>query len=246
MRGLIAKTGRTLLDGVLKCHLKNAGRIAVFGPCPQDHLDAIVESDRGLQYVDCGRGYDWRPRLDGLRLVLEDGAVAVWIASPNYPTGTCSELNELEKMMEGYPGVQLLVDQRWAYSPYAQFASSDSRTLYLRRFSGLDQGSFQVLLCGSSLQELEWEVDSEVRWLDMDGSGQTTQEQARKTEWASDFDPSRYRVTHGSGDWLFVQAPGTDGAVLASELRQKGYKVDYEAVHTWRNGVSVWGRNHEG
>ena len=165
-------------------------------------------------------------------------------ASPNYPTGTLCELEKLAQVVESFPGVQLLIDQRWATSLPVTLQSNHAKVLYLRRVSPATRES-TFLLCGPSLVEENWPKEKGLSWVNEIENNEGIPGVSDMDMLAEEFDVSRYRVTRGSGDWLFVQAPGTDGLELASDLRKEGYRVDYEAVHTWRNGVCVWGKNHE-
>lgn len=245
MNGFVAKTARVLLDSVLEWHFRGAGRVAVFGPGPQDHLDAVLESDDDIQYVDCGRGYDWRPREDGLKLVLTDGARMIWVGSPNYPTGTSCDLASLESVIQGYPDVLLMVDQRWETSLEPQFRRGGPQTLFLNKVKG-EGDTEEFILWGSPLQESDWESRNRVEWsVNRTPFVQRVEEGERRRLMAS-LEGFPYRVTPGVGECLFVQSPGEDTTRLAETLEAQGFSVVFESVHTWRNGVCVKRGNHDG
>jgi len=245
VNGVVAKTARVLLDSVLKWHLGGAGRVAVFGPGPQDHLEAVLESDDDIQYVDCGRGYDWRPRVDGLKLVLADGARMIWVGSPNYPTGTSCDLARLENALQPYPDALLMVDQRWETSLEPQFRRGGPQTLFLNKVKE-EGASEEFMLWGSPLRQSDWLSRNGVKWaVNQTLSVQWVEEDDKKRLLAF-FEGSPYRVTPGAGQALFIQSLGEDSTKLAETLESRGFSVAYEPVHTWRNGVCVTRGNHEG
>ena len=72
MQCLIAEDATSLLGFCLDSFVGDGDRVAIFGPAPQDHTSLILNRD-GLLYVDCGRHYNWAPRIDALEMVLADG-----------------------------------------------------------------------------------------------------------------------------------------------------------------------------
>ena len=73
MQSLISEDENQLLGYCLDVLCPGEARVVVFGPEPEEHTALILERPN-LSYVDCGRHYDWSPRLDALSMVVADGA----------------------------------------------------------------------------------------------------------------------------------------------------------------------------
>ena len=125
-----------------------SGRIALFEPCPRVYT-ATIEALEGVAYVDCGRNYGWGNRLDTLEKVLRDGVEWVFLAVPNFPTGTRDDLKSFLALIHRFPSVWVLLDRRWEWEAFDEL--NDPQVLEWTR-RGTERGT---VLGGGARQRLE-------------------------------------------------------------------------------------------
>ena len=223
---LIALVARTMVDP--------KERVAVFQPCPEGHLDAVLQV--GGRYVDCGRSLDWAPRMDGLELVVGDGAVAVLIALPNSPVdgGDAGEIMARIEALCGSSTVRcVLVDRRHDRGRVS--ASATASILQLASIPCTDSSFLHALVgspqCVEALARMRGRV--------------VLEEQDIAKQWNGDFShvvealarQGFEGVVAAEGVW--IQILGTSSSELAVRIRQLGFEVRVSQHHAWREGLLV-------
>jgi hypothetical protein len=151
----------------------------------------------------------------------------------------------LESIIQAYPETLLIVDQRWETSLEPQFRRGGPQTLFLNKVKG-EATSDDFMLWGSPLIQADWDSRNDVKWAENRTlSVQWVEEDDKKSLLAA-FEGSPYRVTPGVGEGLYIQSLGEDATHLATTLEARGFSVEFQRLHTWRNGVCVMRGNHEG
>ena len=217
------------------------GRIALFEPCPREYT-ATIEKMAGVAYVDCGRNFSWNCRLDALRKVLLDGVECVFVAQPNFPTGTREPIDSLLHAIEENPRTTLVLDQRWEWE---SIAHCDHPQLLQWTGSAHELSS---RLRGSSLKGLKNPLPDGLRWLDGgDRSFQKPGYVSDRTELPGPVLDGDFRVSNRKAPFALVQKTGVESAEVALVLESIGIESFFRPSHTWRGGVCVGytGRRYE-
>ncbi len=223
---LIALIARTMVDP--------EERVAVFQPCPEGHLNAVLQA--GGRYVDCGRSLDWAPRMDGLELVVGDGAVVVLIALPNSPVdgGDAGEImTRIEALSVSSTVRCVLVDRRHDRGRISAF--SRPSILQLASMPCTDSSHLHALVgspqCIEALARMRGRAGLEDRDI--------------AEQWAGDS-PHLMEALVRQGfegvvvaEGVWIQNPGTSSSELAVRLRERGFEVRVSQHHAWREGLLV-------
>ena len=223
---LIALVARTMVDP--------EERVAVFQPCPEGHLDAVLQA--GGRYVDCGRSLDWVPRMDGLELVVGDGAVAVLIAVPNSPVdgGDAAEIMTRIEALCGSSTVRcVLVDRRHDRGRVS--VSVTPSILQLASIPCADSSLLHALVgspqCIEALARMRGRVVLEDRDI--------------AEQWAGDCSHVVEALARQgfegvmAAEGVWIQILGTSSSELAVRLREVGFEVRVSRHHAWREGLLV-------
>ncbi len=141
MNEVRGKSGANLIELCVGAWTQPGDRIVIFGPAPPDHRESVLALE-GRSYVDCGRNYQWNPRLDTLGMVLGDGARLVLVASPNMPTGTRVDWKQIESCVLQTPGVGLLVDERYECEEREPNSLVNPSTFFLRKLLAREYGLY--------------------------------------------------------------------------------------------------------
>ena len=234
MQSLVAQNADHLLGFCLDSITSTGDRVAVFGPAPQEHTALVLERD-GLLYVDCGRHYDWSPRIDALNMVLADGVKAVLYASPNYPTGTIFPHTKVEEVVERYPRAVLIFDCRLAV--HIDLNSIGEQTIAFGTTG--KQDGIEVFAHGKPIHGATKSLPEGIiktTQLDVVEDGRTY---PLKRSVADRLDKEGFRVERDAPGFLFVQKIGKSAEEISEELRGLGLVPSFESIHTWRGGVCV-------
>ena len=234
MQGLLADNASDLMGFCFDNVMVNGDRLAVFGPAPDEHTELILQRE-GLLYVDCGRHYDWTPRIDALDMVLADGAKAVIYASPNYPTGTIFPLRKVEEVVEKYPEVVLIFDSRFGST--FDLNSAGPQTVIIGR-TGKIRGP-KLFAYGFPIQQMTADIPSSVLMTtDLDVVSEVCTYPSKQSI-ADEIRNLGFRVEQDAPGFLFIQKLGSSAEETARELKGFGYSPTFQAIHTWRGGVCV-------
>lgn len=212
-------------------------RVAVFQPCPEGHLNAVLSAE--ARYVDCGRDLSWAPRMDALELVALDGAVGVIIAAPNSPVDGGDEREISARMVEicAEGAVRfILVDRRHDRG----MCVSEDRKGMVQLVALPRQGEPPVhALVGPS----QW-----IAALARMRSESDVLEGALAARWSAPLpdlvgalgELGLEAESCAEGAWL--QLLGTPAHELARRLGKHGFEVRVSPHHTWREGLVVTSR----
>ena len=230
---LEAKTAEQMVQFLVNQLGGEDGRIALFEPCPREYT-ATIEKMAGVAYVDCGRNFSWNCRLDALRKVLLDGVECVFVAQPNFPTGTREPTDSLLHVLEENPRATLVLDQRWEWEPVAYCDHPQ-----LLQWTGSAHGLLSRLR-GSSLTRFEDPLPEGLRWLD--AGEQPLQKPgyvSDRAELPGSVLEGDFRISSRNAPFALVQKTGVDSAEVAMILESMGIESFFRPSHTWRGGVCV-------
>jgi histidinol-phosphate aminotransferase len=123
-----------LIDLVFRIYVEPGDRVVVASPTfGMYSFDAELH---GAALVDVPRGEDWSPDLDGLLSAARD-AKAVFLASPNNPTGDVLPAGAVEALLER--GALVVVDEAYVEFSHQQslasLAAAGAPMIVLRTFS---------------------------------------------------------------------------------------------------------------
>ena len=234
MQSLVAHNAEHLLGFCLDSITSTGDRVAVFGPAPDEHTTLILARE-GLLYVDCGRHYDWSPRIDALNMVLSDGVKAVIYASPNYPTGTVFPHTKVEEIVEKYAEAGLIFDCR--LTPHVDLNSIGPQTIAFGTTGR--HGGIEVFACGKPIQGALESLPEGINKMAQLDVLVTPRTYPSKQVIAERLREHGFRVEKDAPSFLFVQKVGKSAEEISEELRELGYAPDFEPIHTWRGGVCV-------